>query len=105
MYAPSNEYGSAWTRITTSGATAIAVNNIALLGAFATPGNSTTTAPQVNFYVGGTSTNPLLIGTCTLALNAFTRIPVYCSGGLTIITSNDHVDLTLFWNPAGYSGG
>jgi len=100
MYEAPNETGFPF-RITTSGATALPAGNLALLGAFASPGNSTTTAPQVNFYVGTTATNPQLLGTCTLALNAFTRLPAYCSGGLTVQVSNDHVDLTLFWNPAG----
>ena len=99
MLGSRNEYGVPF-RITTTGATALpCAGDLVLLGAFASPGNSTTTAPQVNFWVGTTATNPQLVGTCTLALNAFTRIPVRCSGGLTVAVSNDHVDLTLFWNP------
>lgn len=99
MLGSQSEYGFPF-RITTSGATSLpCAGDLVLLGAFPAPGNSTTTAPQVNFYAGTTAANPLIVGTCTLALNAFTRFGVRCSGGLTVQVSNDHVDLTLFWNP------
>jgi len=100
MYLPANESGFPF-RVSTSGVTVLpALGNLNLLGIFAAVG-AATTAPTINLWVGTTATNPLIIGTSTLALNSFVRIPAYCSGGLTFAASNDHVDLTLFWNPAG----
>lgn len=103
MYLPANESGFP-LRISASGPTVVASNNANLLGIFVAVGASTT-APTINLWAGTTATNPLIIGTCTLALNSFVRIPAYCSGGLTAAVSNDHVDVTLFWNPAGATGG
>lgn len=92
-----NESGVA-TRITTTGLTAIAITNCNLLGIWCAPVN--TTAKSVNLYHSSTAGGVLIIGTSTLSLNTFSRIPAYCSGGLTFAASNDNVDLTIFWNPA-----
>ncbi len=92
-----NESGVA-TRITTSAPQVVSPGNANLLGVIASP---TATAPFFNIYFGTTATNPVVIGTCTLTFNAFTRIPAYCSGGFTVAVPNDHIDLTIFWNPTG----
>lgn len=85
-------------RITTSGLTCISPKNCNLLGIYVA--GIVTTAPLVNVYSSATAGGPLIIGTSTLALNAFARIPSYCAGGLTFAATNDNVDVTIFWNPA-----
>lgn len=83
-------------RVTTSGLTALS-GNLNLLGVWVA---SVLTAQIATISIGSTAGGPLLIGTSTLALNAFYRLPAYCSGGLSLNVTNEDVDLTLFWNPA-----
>ena len=63
------------------------------------------TAPTVQIWQGqATGASSVVIAGITCALNSFTRIPAYCSGGATIYVSGVTTpDLTLFWNPAGGS--
>lgn len=59
------------------------------------------TAPMVQIWQGPTTAAATtIIGILTCALNSFTRIPAYCSGGATIYVSNAATpDLTIYWNP------
>lgn len=61
------------------------------------------TAPTVQIWQGPTTgAGTTIIGALTCALNAFTRVPAYCSGGATIYVSNvASPDLTIYWNPLG----
>ena|SRR3990167_10079507 len=93
-----NESGTA-TRVTTSATLVLSSANLNLLGIFVA---SVLTAQTVNLYAGSTAAGPAvnIVGTCTLAANAFYRIPAYCPLGLTYHVTNEDVDLTIFWNPS-----
>ena len=93
-----NESGTA-TRVTTSATMVLSSLNLNLLGIYV-PG--VLTAQVVNLYVGSTAAgSPVnIIGTATMAANAFYRIPAYCPLGLTYHVNNEDVDLTIFWNPS-----
>ena len=96
MYQPPNETGTP-TRVTTSGVTVLSSSNLALLGIGVA---AVLTAQLVQLWSGSATGTPI-IGTMTCAANAFYRIPAYCAGGLTYAVTNEDVDLTLYWNPAG----
>ena len=47
----------------------------------------------------GRTTGVPVIGTCTLAANTFTRLPVALPAGLVYCVTNEDVDLTIYWQP------
>ena len=61
------------------------------------------TAPTVQIWQGTTTgAGQTIIGAITCAVNAFTRIPAYCSGGACFYVSACTLpDLTIYWNPVG----
>ena len=77
-----------------------ASNPAALIGILVGSG---ATAPMVQIWHGQvTGAGATIIGSITCPLNAFTRIPAYCSGGATIYVSGVATpDLTIYWNPLG----
>lgn len=88
-------------RVTVTGTLSIGASGskAALLGILCGSG---ATAPMVQIWEGQTTGSTTLIGQVTLPLNAFTRMPTYCSGGLTFNFSNCvSPDLTIYWNPLG----
>lgn len=85
------------TRVTASGATVLTSGPCVIEGIFVP---QVLTAPTVNLYSGNTATTEI-VGTCTLAGNAFYEFPMSLPTGLTYAVSNDTVDLTIFWSPAG----
>lgn len=94
-----NEIGNA-TRVTTSGVTTMGAGKpVNLLGIWVA---SVLTAQIVHLHTqtgAAVLTGALVVGTSTLATNAFYRIPAYFATGLSIVCTNEDVDLTLFWNP------
>lgn len=42
-----------------------------------------------------------VLSTCTLAANTFTRVPAMLTNGLMLRVTNEDVDLTLYYQPAG----
>ena len=42
-----------------------------------------------------------VLSTCTLAANTFTRVPAMLTNGLMFRVSNEDVDLTIYYSPAG----
>lgn len=60
------------------------------------------TAPMVQIWQGQTTGSTTILGLCTLPLNAYTRIPAYCSGGASFWFLNSEApDITIYWNPLG----
>ena len=98
MYLSPNETGTP-LRVTSSGVSTLgAANPVALLGIAV---GSVATSQIVRLWTQtATITGVPIMGSLVLAANTFTRIPAYCSKGLTYSVSNDAVDLTIFWNPA-----
>lgn len=94
------EVGNA-TRVTVSGITTMGNGKPCnMIGIFVA---GVLTAQLVNLYTqnaAGVTTGVTVIGTCTLAANAFYRIPGYFPNGITHIGTTEDVDLTIFWNPA-----
>ena len=97
---PSNEFGG-YSRVTATGTLIIGASGskCALLGLSV---GACQTAPMVQIWEGPTTGSTTILGVCTLPLNAFTRFPVYCSGGATFWFSNCIApDITIYWNPVG----
>ena len=95
-----NEIGTP-TRVSVTGTLSIgnAAGNIGLLGILV---GACQTAPGVQIWMGQTTGLTTIIGMCTLPLNTYTRIPVYCSGGATFNFLNCIApDLQIYWNPLG----
>ena len=95
-----NEWGQT-TRVTATGTLIIGASGskMALLGMFV---GACQTAPMVQIWQGPASGSTTLIGICTLPLNAFARMPMYCSGGAYMWFSNCIApDITIYWNPLG----
>ena len=60
------------------------------------------TAPLVRIWQGQTTGATTIVGGMTCAVNAFTRVPAYCSGGASFWFLNSEVpDITIYWNPVG----
>lgn len=105
------------TRKTASGATVLATG-------ISTVGGANLLGIAVNASVTGTTVVQLWAGTTATAtaagvpitglitfvsatatglttpIHRYMPVPAYCSGGLTINTTGDNTDITLFWNPA-----
>ena len=87
------------------GGTIGAGNPVNLLGIWV-PGALTAQVVQLftrtaGLAVGGDATaGAMVIGTCTLAANAFYRMPGYFPAGLTYYITNEIPNLTFFWCPA-----
>jgi hypothetical protein len=85
---------------TTSGSGTIGAGNPCnLLGIFV---GGALTAQVVQLWTqtaGGVIGTPI-VGTCTLAANAYYRIPGVFSKGITYWLSNENTSLTFFWVPA-----
>ena len=97
---PFNEFGET-TRMTVTGTLSIGGDaaKMAMLGMSVGAG---ATAPMVQIWEGQTTGSTTILGICTLPLNAFTRIPAYCSGGATFNFLNcANPDITIYWNPVG----
>jgi len=89
-------------RVTATGTSSIGNANrkAALLGILV----GSMTAPTVRIHQGqAVAASSTIIGNITCAANAFTRIPVYTSGGATFVVTgvDSTVDLTIYWNPLG----
>lgn len=86
------------TRITASGVSTLgAGKNLSLIGIGVA---SVLTGQLVQLWNGSATGSPIM-GTLTLAANTFFAVPAQCSGGLTYCVTNEDVDLTIYWNPAG----
>ena len=83
-------------RVAVSGATTI-TGNLSVIG-LSVAGALTA---QVVTLFEGTGTSVILLGTGTMLANTFYAVPAMCSGGLTIVVTNEDVDLTIYWNPEG----
>ena len=95
-----NEWGQ-FTRLTVTGTLTIGASGskMALLGISV---GACQTAPQVSIWQGPSTGSTTILGNCTLPLNAFTRLPAYCSGGATFNFVNCIApDITIYWNPVG----
>ena len=87
-------------RVSATGTISFGTGKLGLVGVLI----GSMTGPTLQFYHGGAvATSATIIGNITCAANAFTRIPVYASGGVTaVITGAEStVDLTIYWNPLG----
>ena len=97
-----NEVGVA-TRVTVTGTLwniGASGSPCALLGV--NVGSSNGTAPLVKIWQGQVTGATTIIGALTCALNTFTRIPAYCSGGATFqFLNGEQPDITIYWNPLG----
>ena len=63
-----------------------------------------TTAQFVRIWDGSDATlasGTIVVGTCSLATSLFYEVPAMLVSGLTIQVTNDDVDLTVYYNPAG----
>ena len=86
------------TRVTVSGVATIgAGQNLSLIGIGVA---GVLTSQMIQLWQGNATGSPIL-GTMTLAANTFLAVPAQCSGGLTYCVTNEDVDLTIYWNPAG----
>ena len=88
------------TRITASGATVLTSGPVALVGVFVAAvltGQIVQLFTQTAASIMGTP----VVSTCTLAANTWYELPGYFPLGLTYVVTNEDIDLTLFWNPAG----
>lgn len=95
-----NEIGTP-SRVTATGTLIIgsASQRIGIIGVLV---GACQTAPMMQVWQGQTTAGTTLIGVVTLPLNAFTRMPVYSSGGATFWFSNCIApDITIYWNPLG----
>ena len=87
------------------GGTIGAGNPVNLLGIWV-PGALTAQVVQLWTQTAGqavtadASGGAVMIGTCTLAANAFYRMPGYFPKGLTYYITNEIPNLTFFWCPA-----
>ena len=97
-----NEVG-VFERVTVTGtlvSIGVSGGKAALLGV--NVGSSNGTGPMVQIWQGQVTGSTTLLGLCTLPVNAFTRIPAYCSGGAVLWFSNNEApDITIYWNPLG----
>ena len=92
------------TGAASGGGTIGAGNPLNLLGIFV-PGALTAQVVQLwtqtaGLAAGTTTGGQLVIATCTLAANAFYRMPGYFPKGLTYYITNEIPNLTFFWCPA-----
>ena len=81
-----------------------AANPLNLIGIFV-PGALTAQVVQLwtqtaGLAAGQSTGGQLVIATCTLAANAFYRMPGYFPRGLTYYITNEIQNLTFFWVPA-----
>ncbi len=63
-----------------------------------------TTAQFVRIWDGSDATlatGTIVVGTCSLATSLFYSCPAMLNSGLTVQVTNDDVDLTFFYIPAG----
>lgn len=89
------------TRVTVSAPATIGAGQpINLIGIWV-PSVLTAQFVQLWTQTAGSVTGVPVVGTCSLAANVFYPIPGYFAKGLTYCVTNEDVDLTIFWNPAG----
>ena len=85
-------------RISTSGLTCVTSAPCSVLGVWSA---GELTGPLIVAWNSRTASDATLIviGTSTLAVNSWNPMPMDCPGGLTWQTTNETVDLTIFWIP------
>ena len=91
----------AYTRITASATQVLCSGPCALIGVGIA---GVTTAQFVRIWDGSDATlaaGTIVVGTCSLATSTFYEVPAMLTTGLTIQVTNDDVDLTFFYIPAG----
>jgi len=91
---------SNFTRVTSTGVAVLTSGPADVLGVFVA---AVTTAQLVQFFTqtAASITGAPVFGTATMAANTFYRLPASLPKGLTYCVTNEDVDLTIFWNPAG----
>ena len=106
MVQPPNESGITTTvkAAASGGGTIGAGNPLNLIGIWV-PGVLTAQVLQLwtqtaGLAAGESTGGQLVVGTCTLAANAFYRMPGYFPKGLTYYLTNEIPNLTFFWCPA-----
>lgn len=88
---------SQFTRVTASGVTVLGSAPMVLNGVFVP---TVLTGQFVQLWHGRVTGTPVL-GTCSLAGNTFYELDVSLPSGLTYAVTNEDVDLTILWSPAG----
>ena len=88
------------TRVTATGVTVLTSGPANLIGIGV---SAVTTAQLVQIFTqtAASITGAPIQGTMTMAANTFTRMPAAAPLGITYAVTNDDVDLTIYWNPAG----
>ena len=88
------------TRVTASGVAVLTSGPVNLIGIMVA---SVITAQFVQIFTqtAASITGSAILGTMSMATNTFYRLPAAVPLGLTYAVTNDDVDLTIFWNPAG----
>ena len=85
---------------TTSGLGTIGAGNpVNLIGIYV-GGALTAQVLQLWTQTAGSTTGQVIVGTCTMAANAFYRIPALFNKGLTYWISNENTSVTFFTIPA-----
>ena len=88
---------SQFTRVTASGVTVLSSAPMVLGGVFVA---TVLTGQFVQLWHGRVTGTPVL-GTCSMAGNTFYEVNASLPNGLTYAVTNEDVDLTIFWSPAG----
>lgn len=94
-----HEVGRA-SRVTATGVAVLTSGPVNLIGIMVA---SVITAQFVQLFTqtAASITGAPVVGTMSMAANTFYALPAALPLGLTYAVTNDDVDLTIFWNPAG----
>lgn len=87
-------------RVTASGATVLTSGAAILYGVYV-PAVLTGQIVQLWTQTAASITGAPIIGTATLFSSTFSSFPRDCPLGITYCVTNEDVDLTIFWKPAG----
>jgi len=89
-----------FTRVTSTGVAVLTSGPVSVVGVAVA---AVLTGQIVQFFTqtAASVTGVPVLGTATMAANTFYRFPASLPKGLTYCVTNEDVDLTIFWNPAG----